>query len=49
MQRADRNRSPSVTEHVRNAETLLADGDPQAALADLDLAFLATPDDPIVR
>ena len=49
MQRADRNRSPSVTEHVRNAETRLADGDPHAALAYLDIAFLATPDDPVVR
>ena len=49
MQRANRNRSPSVTEHVRNAETHLANGDLRAALADLDLALLATPDDPVVR
>lgn len=49
MQRADRNRSLSVTEHVRSAETHLANGNPRAALADLDLAFLATPDDPVVR
>ena len=49
MRRADRNRSSSVTEHVRSAETHLANGDARAALADLDLAFLATPDDPLVH
>ena len=49
MQRTDRNRSQCVTEHVRNAEAHLASGDPQSALADLDLAFLATPDDPLIR
>ena len=49
MQRADPNRFPSASEHVRNAETHLANDDPRAALADLDLAFLATPDDPVVR
>ena len=49
MQRANRNRSPSMTEHVRSAETHLANGDLRAALADLDFAFLAIPDDPIVR
>lgn len=49
MQRADRNRSPSVAEHVRSAATHLANGDLHAALADLDLAFLAAPDDPVVR
>ena len=49
MQRADRNRFPSASEHVRNAEKHLANDDPRAALADLDLAFLATPDEPVVR
>ena len=49
MQRTDRNRSQSVTEHVRSAEAHLASGDPRAALADLDLAFLATPNDALVR
>lgn len=49
MQRAEQNRSPSVEQHLRNAETYLADGDHRSALADLDLAFLTAPDDPAVR
>ena len=49
MQRANRNLPPSTEEHVRSAETHLAGGDPRAALADLDLALLAAPDDPYLR
>jgi len=49
MQRAEQNRYSSVGQHLRNAEAYLADGDHRSALADLDLAFLAAPDDPAVR
>ena len=49
MQSADRNRSPSVAEHVRSAEAHLNDGNPRAALVDLDLAFLVEPTDPVLR
>ncbi len=49
MQRADRKLASTVAQHVQCAEAHLADGDPRTALADLDLGFLATPDDPVVR
>ena len=49
MQCAEQNRSSSVAEHVRSAEAHLAGGEPRDALADLDLAFLVKPDDPVVR
>lgn len=49
MQRASQIRSPSVDQHLRSAKARLAGGDHRGALADLDLAFLAAPDDPAVR
>lgn len=49
MQRADRNPSLSVMEHVQNAGAHIANGNASAALANLDLAFLATPGNPYVR
>ena len=49
MQRTDRNPIPAVAEHVRSAKAHVADGNHQAALADLDLAFLIAPGDPVIH
>ncbi len=49
MQRAEQNHSSSVEQHLRSAEAYLVDGDHRSALTDLDLAFLAAPDDSTVR
>lgn len=49
MQCANRDLPPSTAEHVRSAKKRLSDGDPRAALAELDLACLAAPADPYPR
>ena len=49
MQRANQHISPPVDQYVHSAKTHLRDGNPGAALADIDLAFLAAPENPAVR
>lgn len=49
MQQTSRIQGGSVSDHIRSAESHLAGGQPGHALSDLDLAFLAAPDDPTVR